>query len=247
METVVTENPTLDRVKAALHRSIVGTATVLVPVIAAPEKVQTLPPQETTPAPAATESAMAPGEALQVLALAQRTAENHLTEANRHALAVRAEAQALAEQIQAEAHSYAEKVRGEADRLLDEALAAADVRRHDADEECAEIRRQAASVLADARAEAERIVAEGRDRAGQLDLRAQQNYEDAVGGLEIKRLALQKQIEMLAIFDGDYRNRLASFIHEQLRALWTERAEAGAGQEVGVPLPGGPVDLPEGS
>lgn len=218
-----------DRVKATLHRSAIGSATVVVPVITA-----TTPP-----------SMMSPDEALQVLALAQRTAENHVTAANRHAQQVRSEAQASAERIRFEALAYAETVRAEADRLREEARAAAEVRAQEADAQAAGIRAQAESALAVARAEAERIVAGGQDRAEQLDLRAQQRYEDAVGSLAIRREALQKQIEALAVFDASYRERLASFMHTQLRALWIEQS-GGRGPDVEpvavieVQVPGGP-------
>jgi hypothetical protein len=239
METVVNDDQRAERVKVTLHRSAVGSATVLVPVITA---------AETAPAPPAPASAlMSPDEALQVLALAQRTAENHITAANRHAQQVRSEALASAEQIRLEAHSYAEKIRDEANRLRDEARSAAEIRSRDADAQAAEIRRQAESTLAGARTDADRIVAGGRDRAEQLDLRAKQRYEDAVGSLALRREALQKEIEALAMFDADYRHRLASFMHTQLRALWIERSGAGEMPEVEAQLPGGPVGCPEPS
>jgi hypothetical protein len=197
----------------------IGSAAVPVPVI-------TLAP------------AMSPDEALQVLALAQRTAENHITAANRHAETVRAEAQAAAEQIRREAHAYADRIRDEVDNLLNEARSAADLRAQDAEAQAAEVRRRAEATLADAHTEAERIVADGRDRAEQLDLRAKQRYEDAVGSLAVKREALQKQIELLAAFDADYRQRLAEFMHAQLRSLWIESSGAHAALE----LSGGPIE-----
>jgi vacuolar-type H+-ATPase subunit H len=230
METVVKDDQKAERVKVTVHRGAIGSAAVVVPVITATETVPNPPPASTM---------MSPDEALQVLALAQRTAENHITAANRQAEKVRSEAQAAAEQIRLEAHAYAEKVRAEADRLRDEA--------READAQAAEIRRRAESALADARTEAERIVADGRDRADQLDLRAKQRYEDAVGSLAIKREALQKQIEALGTFDSDYRHRLASFMHTQLRALWIEQSGAHAVPDVEAQLPGGPVGCPEPS
>jgi vacuolar-type H+-ATPase subunit H len=238
METVVKDDQKAERVKVTVHRGAIGSAAVVVPVITATETVPNPPPASTM---------MSPDEALQVLALAQRTAENHITAANRQAEKVRSEAQAAAEQIRLEAHAYAEKVRAEADRLRDEARAAAELRSREADAQAAEIRRRAESALADARTEAERIVADGRDRADQLDLRAKQRYEDAVGSLAIKREALQKQIEALGTFDSDYRHRLASFMHTQLRALWIEQSGAHAVPDVEAQMPGGPVGCPEPS
>ena len=193
------------------------------------------------------DTVMSPEDALQVLTLAQRTAENHITAATGHAQTVRSEAEAAAEQVRAEALSYAEKIRGEADTFLDEARAAADLRRHEADARAAEFRSQAAATLTDARTEAERIVAEGRDRAKQLDLGAQQRYDDAVGSLEVKREALCKQIEMLAILDADYRRRLSSFMQAQLRELWADQVEAGEMPEPEAQMSGGPLSSPEES
>ncbi|WP_213009321.1 hypothetical protein [Paractinoplanes toevensis] len=226
----MSDNQTVERVKVARHHIAIGSASVVIPTTPAPE---------TPPEPS--ESPAMPDEALQVLALAQRTAENHITAANRHALTVRSEAQTSAEQIRAEAHAYADQVKAEADRLVDEARAASELLKRDADAEADEIRRQAAAALAEARAEAERIVADGRDRAEQSDLRARHRYEDAVGSLEIKREALQKQIETLVVFDADYRHQLASFMHTQLRVLWGERSEAAGEHEARAQLPGGPV------
>ncbi|GAA2647301.1 hypothetical protein [Paractinoplanes durhamensis] len=229
----MSDNQTAQRIKVTRHHSVIGSASVVVPVMTVQEAVRE--------AVRATPPDLPPDEALQVLALAQRTAENHIAAANRHAQTVRAEAQTSAEQIRAEAHSYTEKAHAEADRLLDEARAAVEQLKRDAGARADEIRSQAASALDDARAEADRIVAEGRDRAQESDLRAQQRYEDAVGSLAIKREALQKQIETLVVFDADYRQRLTSFMHTQLRVLWGERPEAAGEQGVPVHLPGGPV------
>jgi vacuolar-type H+-ATPase subunit H len=208
---------------SAVPRSAVESVTVLMPVLSSAPDGE--PP---------TKPLLSPDEALQVLTLAQRTAENHVTAANRHARTVLSEAQTSAEQIRSEAHAYAAKVRAEADKLLADARAAAEMRSRDAEAQAAEIRRRAESTLDSARAEAERIIAGGLDRAKQLDVRAQQRYDDEVGSLSIKREALQKQIEALASFDAEYRHRLAQFMHAQLRALWIEQA--------GVhEVPGGPV------
>jgi hypothetical protein len=88
-------------------------------------------------------------------------------------------------------------------------------------------------------------MAAGRERAEELRVQAQQRYEDAVGGLAGKREALQKQIEMLEVFDADFRRRLTAFLQGQVRALWADQPRT-----VGVPdsepqLPGGPVAYPE--
>ena len=251
----MTDHPTVERVKPALGRNAIESVTLLIPVIApAPvreavslREAVPLREAEEHPAPGSAQPLLSPDEALQVLTLAQRTADNHITAANRHAQRVRSEIRSSAEQIRLEAHAYADQVRGEADKLLAEARAAAEFRRRDADAQAVEIRRQAESMLADARVEAARIVGEGRDRAGQWDLRAEQRYEDAVGGLSVRREALQEQIEALAVFDVDYRQRLASFVHAQLRALWVEQSGDRESPATSAQQPGGPVGAPDRS
>ncbi|GAA1628831.1 hypothetical protein [Actinoplanes couchii] len=172
--------------------------------------VPAMPPtQRTTSMPAgAGETLVLPDGALQLLALAQRTADDHIAAVNRHAHQVRAEAQALAEQIHRDAHAYADEARAETDRML------------------AQTRAESDRMLTAARAEAERIVAEGNDHADQMKAQAEQRYQDAVGGLAKQREALQKQIEALASFDNDYRQRITVFLQSQLRALWAEEPRA---------------------
>jgi vacuolar-type H+-ATPase subunit H len=144
-----------------------------------------------------------PDRAIAILALAQRTADDHI-----------AEARAEAERIVAEARSYAGRIRVEADRLL-----------------------------SDARAEAEHVVSGGSAYAEQLRHQAQQRYEDAVGGLSIKREALQRQIENLAAFDHEYRHRITLFLQSQLRALWAEQPQVVEVPGAEEQAPGGPVEL----
>ena len=242
MEMVVSERRTIGRVKLPLHRGTAAAATE-------PQTPPAQAPPEAPPAEAGAggeaETLVVPDKALQVLTLAQRTAENHIVAANQHAQELRSEAQIRADQIRRDADSYADNVRTEMNALLAEARAAAELRGRDADTQAAETRRQAESALAGAHTEAERIVADGRDRAEQLDLRAQQRYEDAVGSLSIKREALQKQIEALAVFDADYRHRLASFMQTQLRSLWIEPPSVRGVPAPEAQVPGGPVGVSE--
>ena len=228
------DNQIVERVKAQLNRHTVDSVTSILPVIP--------PAKPTAPTPPAAAEALAlPNEALQVLTLAQRTAEDHLAAVNLHAKKVRDEAQALAERIHRDACAYADRVRAEADKLLAEARAAAELSSRDAGAQAGEIRRRAELTLVDARAEAERIVAAGHDHAQQMRLRARQRYEDAVGGLSIEREALQKQIEALAVFDTDYRQRLTSLLQSQLRALWSGQPRAVEVPGTEAQVPGGPV------
>lgn len=143
-----------------------------------------------------------PDKAIAILALAQRTADEHI-----------ADARIQADRILGEARAYAEEQRVDADRLL-----------------------------SDARAEAEHIVSGGTVYSEQLRLQAQQRYEDAVGGLSAKREALQRQIETLASFDQDYRQRITLFLQSQLRALWADHPQTVDSLEDDLRVPGGPVE-----
>jgi cell division septum initiation protein DivIVA len=249
MGRAVSDNQIAERVKARVYRSAVASVASILPV--------TPPPRPTAPAPKATPAASSPPEAaapsalpheaLQVLTLAQRTAEDHLAAVDLHAKKVRDDAQAQAERIHRDARSYADKVRAEADKLLAEARAAAELSNRDAGAQAAEIRRQAELTLAEAHAEADRIVAGGHGHAEQLKLRARHRYEDAVGGLSIEREALQKQIETLALFDTDYRQQLTSLLQSQLRALWTGLPRATDAPGFEAQVPGGPVGSSEQS
>jgi hypothetical protein len=179
--------------------------------------------------------------ALQVLTLAQRTAEEHISAANRHANKTRMDAQAAADQIGRDAQLHANSIRVEADTVLAEARTAAELTAHEATIRAQEIRREAEAVLTAAREQAGLIVGNGREHAEQLKIRAQQKYEDAVGGLGLRRTALQGQIEALEMFDSDYRKRLTAFMQAQLRALWAERPQVNAGPDAPAAVPGGPM------
>jgi cell division septum initiation protein DivIVA len=163
-----------------------------------------------------------PNQALQVLALAQRTAEEHVASAQHHADKIRTDALAAAEQIARDAQNHANNVRREADRVLAEARAAAEQIARDAQAHAEEARRTAERIVADARSRAETIGADAVAGAEQLRHQAQQRYDDVVGSLGAKRESLQQQIEALEDFDREYRSRLTAFMQGQLRALWMD-------------------------
>lgn len=168
--------------------------------------------------------AMPPHQALQVLTLAQRTAEEHLTAARHEADQIRAAARATADRAAQEAGDHVHAVRAEADRVLTGARHTAEQTTRDARARADEIRHEADKVLAAAREEAQSIVDAGREQAARLTVQAQHRYEAAVGGLASQRAALQGQIQALEEFDGEYRRRLTFFVQDQLRALWAEPA-----------------------
>ena len=182
-----------------------------------------------------------PDHALQVLTLAQRTAEEHVAIAKRQADKIRADAQAASDQSARDAQVHAHNVRCEADKVLAEARNTSEQAARDARLRADEAKRNAEQILAEAKGEAASIVGDAQGHAEQLRLQAQQRYEDSVGSLISKREALQQQIEALEHFDREYRARLTTFMQGQLRALWVDRPQVGTDLQ----LSDAPVEGPE--
>ena len=180
--------------------------------------------------------------ALQVLTLAQRTAEEHVAIAKRQADKIRADAQAAADQSARDAQVHAHNVRVEADKVLVEARNTSEQAARDARLRADEAKRSADQILAAAKDEAGTIVGDAQGHAEQLKVQAQQRYEDSVGSLIAKREALQQQIEALEQFDREYRARLTTFMQGQLRGLWVDRPQVGI--ELQAPVVG-PEPAPE--
>ena len=166
-----------------------------------------------------------PNQALQVLTMAQRTAEEHVATAHQQADKIRTDALAAAENIARDAQIHAHNVRREADKVLYDARAGADRIGQDAQAAAEEARRSAEKIVLDAQARADAVAAEAEANAEQLNQQAQQRYDDVVGSLGVKREALQEQIEALEQFDREYRGRLMTFMQGQLRALWVDQPQ----------------------
>ncbi|GAA2335572.1 hypothetical protein [Dactylosporangium salmoneum] len=167
-------------------------------------------------------------KALMVLTMAQRTAEEHIETARREAEQIRAEAHAAAGQIVGEAQAQAGALREEAEKLLNRARMTAEKIARDAEAFAADTERSAGEMMGDAQARAEDIVRDAQENAHNIKQRAEQIYEDVVGGLTSKRAALQAQIESLERFDHEYRARLTSFMQQQMRALWVGQPQVEA-------------------
>ena len=166
-----------------------------------------------------------PNQALQVLTLAQRTAEEHVARAHHQADKIRTDALAAAEQIARDAQVHAHNVRREAEKILTDARAAAEQIARDSHARTEEARRTAEKIVADSRATAEQIGVDAQANADHLNLQARQRYDDVVGSLATKREGLQNQIEALEQFDREYRSRLTTFMQGQLRALWVDQPQ----------------------
>jgi hypothetical protein len=96
-----------------------------------------------------------PNQALQVLTLAQRTAEEHVARAHHQADKIRTDALAAAEQIARDAQVHAHNVRREAEKILADARAAAEQIARDSHARTEEARNNADKIVADARSAAE--------------------------------------------------------------------------------------------
>jgi cell division septum initiation protein DivIVA len=163
-----------------------------------------------------------PRHALQVLTMAQRTADEHIAIAHRAADKIHVDAEAEAERITRDAQEHASKLRREADKVLADARESAARIAREAQARTDEAQRTAGKIVNDAQTKAEQIAEHARNNAEDLKLQAEQRYQDVVGGLATKREALQEQIEALEQFDREYRNRLMAFMQGQMRALWAD-------------------------
>jgi DivIVA domain-containing protein len=88
-----------------------------------------------------------------------------------------------------------------------------------ADDHVADARREADKLLSDSRSKAEEVTREARAKADALERDARQRHQEAMGGLDAKRTALQKHIEELKQFEREYRTRLKAYLESQLRDL----------------------------
>ncbi len=88
-----------------------------------------------------------------------------------------------------------------------------------ADEHVTDARREADNVLNEARAKAEKVTRDAQGKAEALERDARQRHQEAMGGLDAKRAALQKHIEELKAFEREYRTRLKAYLESQLRDL----------------------------
>ncbi|HEY8532812.1 MAG TPA: DivIVA domain-containing protein [Micromonospora sp.] len=88
-----------------------------------------------------------------------------------------------------------------------------------ADDHVSDARREADKLLNEARTKAEEVTREARAKADALERDARQRHQEAMGGLDAKRAALQKHIEELKEFERQYRTRLKAYLESQLRDL----------------------------
>jgi cell division septum initiation protein DivIVA len=183
--------------------------------------------------------------ALQVLTLAQRTADEHIAAAQHQADSIRSSARGAADQIARDAQAHAEGVRREAAKVLSDARGMAEQIVRDAQNHSDNTRRDSEKVLSDARAQSQEIVKGAQETAAGLERDAQQRYDEVVGSLATKRDVLQQQLDGLQQFDRDYRARLRKFMQSQLQALGGEEptpTHVEVPQPTPMTAPNGPVN-----
>ena len=79
--------------------------------------------------------------------------------------------------------------------------------------------------LSGARAEAEQLVAAARARAEELRREADAKYRESLDALQVKRGELEQQVQDLRAFEREHRNRVRSYLQNQLRAVEAPVAE----------------------
>ncbi|MBO0867665.1 MAG: DivIVA domain-containing protein [Micromonosporaceae bacterium] len=131
---------------------------------------------------------------------------------------------AAAEQAARAMQAELEQIRGQGGPVVggdgeQQALRVLMMAQRTADDHVADARREADKLLSDARSKAEEVTREARAKADALERDARQRHQEAMGGLDAKRTALQKHIEELKQFEREYRTRLKAYLESQLRDL----------------------------
>jgi DivIVA domain-containing protein len=88
-----------------------------------------------------------------------------------------------------------------------------------ADSHIDDARREADSLLSDARSTARQLTGEAGAKADALERDARQRHQEAMGGLDARRTAAQRQIDELKAFEREYRSRLKAYVESQVRDL----------------------------
>lgn len=173
--------------------------------------------QRAAPAPSPSPSgAPAPADhaqqAVQILAMAQQTADQHLGQSKAEADRLLAEARATAETAVSEATAQAGSTIAAANKQAEETVSNANAR--------------ATRTLADADQRATAQLSEAEARVKQLDDESSSRARKTIAAAEQHRASLQGGIEELRVFEREYRSRLKAYLESQLQDLLAaDRAE----------------------
>ncbi len=124
--------------------------------------------------------------------------------------------QAELEQVRGQGGGGGGAVTGEGEQ---QALRVLMMAQRTADDHVNDARREADKLMTDARTKSEELTRDARAKAEALERDARQRHQEAMGGLDAKRSALQKHIEELKQFEREYRTRLKAYLESQLRDL----------------------------
>jgi hypothetical protein len=115
------------------------------------------------------------------------------------------------------------EARAEADRMLSQARSSAaqllSGAQTKADGMISEARGRAQSMLQDARARVETLERESREKVAALELDATRKHTETLGAISQEKIALEKRIAELSVFERDYRARLQAYLAAQLHEL----------------------------
>jgi DivIVA domain-containing protein len=133
-------------------------------------------------------------QAVQMLALAQQTADQHLAQS-------KAEAERLLSEAQATASAHVSEAQASASASL------------------ADAQNRSTTQLADAEARSKKLDEDSAARAGQVIRDAEQRAATITAQFEQRKAALERRVEELRTFEREYRTRLKSYLESQLRDL----------------------------
>ncbi|NUQ90782.1 MAG: DivIVA domain-containing protein [Glycomyces artemisiae] len=170
-------------------------------------------PQQEASAPA---GAGGEQEALRLLMVAQRTADEHLEDSRREADTLLSEAQRESQTMVAEAQREAQTMVDQAKRESTTMVAQA---QRESKTMVTEAQRDADTMVTEARTQAEDLVGQARDRAERMEMEAEEERQKVIGQLEESRTSLLHNIDELKTFEREYRTRLKLYLESQLRDL----------------------------
>ncbi|WP_255537156.1 DivIVA domain-containing protein [Glycomyces niveus] len=188
-------------------------------MVAAQQQAQQLQQELAQRGPQQDASAPAGGgeqEALRLLMVAQRTADEHLEDSRREADTVLGEAQREAQSMVTEAQREAQTMVSQAQRESKAMMAEA---QRESKALLTDAQRESESLVTESRAAAEDLVGQARDKAERMEMEAEQERQKVIGQLEDSRSSLLKNIEELKTFEREYRTRLKLYLESQLRDL----------------------------
>lgn len=110
------------------------------------------------------------------------------------------------------AEKYVTDAKVEADRVMNEARAKSD-------HLLSEAHAKAESMMAESRGRADNLEREARAKVAAMTQEAERKHAEVMGGLEQRKIGLDKRIETLRTFEREYRTRLKSFLESHLRDL----------------------------